>query len=65
MTPTVKRYVDREKLVKKLEAEGNLAAEYIRDEMDVIWLAMSDEEREYFSCDKCREMTRFSRRIDA
>lgn len=45
MTPRLRRYLELERLMLELDAAGDAVADVLRDAMDPIWYALSDEER--------------------
>jgi hypothetical protein len=45
MTPRLRKYLELERLMMILDVEGDAAAETLRDAMDPIWYALTDEER--------------------
>jgi len=47
MTPQLRKYLELERLMLVLDADGDPTAETLRDAMDPIWYAMTDEERRF------------------
>jgi hypothetical protein len=45
MTPRLRKYLELERLMLILDEEGDAGADALRDAMDPIWYALSDEER--------------------
>ena len=45
MTPRLRKYLELERLMLILDAEGDPTAETLRDAMDPIWYSLTDEER--------------------
>lgn len=45
MTPNLRKYLELERLMLVLDEEGDAGAEILREAMDPIWYALSDEER--------------------